>query len=478
MISDFKDAFDSLAEADLPTVESGEITDAMEQIKLLANRDRFTWERLLPPDLAEAVALITDVDPSDPLTATMILLCSLSGVLKLGTRIQHGDDYSVPANLYLGAIGPSGLSKSNLLKKLVRHPRADINNHLKDVHDNRLSNWAEACAETERGQDKPPKPLRILSLVNDYTSEALDRQLEAHEPLQAPLQIFKDELSGLLLAIEADTKRGRGNAEAQFLELFDGEGSTQIRIGSELRSYETCHVSILGGIQPDELKKLIGGKDATGKFARFLMLRIPLVPLKLVDDSPAPEVKAAKAGAKEKLRKTFNALYGKDPATYTLSDEARRLYNRWFSKKQAEALRIKHPVISSMLAKNGGQSLRVCGLLHLVHTMGEVTTIPAETMQLAIEIVDQLTHETRSFHAPVAGGAQDTLRTIHEQSWNHGQPKPVSTQCIKDKNSGLRDLKAGDFQQMVDALVASNLGSKVPGARKSVKYLASKPMPS
>ena len=478
MISNLQDEFDDLSDSGLPTVESEEITDAMEQIKLLANRDRFTWERLLPPELAEAVALITDVDPSDPLTATMILLCSISGVLKLGTRIEHGDDYDVPANLYLGVIGPSGLSKSGLLRKLVRHPRADINNHLKGIHDNRLSDWAQACADTDRGQDKPPKPLRILSLVNDYTSEALDRQLEAHESLQAPLQIFKDELSGLLLSIEADTKRGRGNAEAQFLEIFDGEGSTQIRIGSDLRSYETCHVSILGGIQPDELKKLIGGRDATGKFARILMLRIPLVPLKLADESPSPQTKAAKAVAKQTLRTAFNTLYKLEPSAYAISDEARRLYNRWFTKKQAEALRINHPVISSMLAKNGGQVLRVCGLLHLVHTMGEEPTIPVERMQLAIEIVDQLTHETRSFHNPIADGTQSTLRTIHEQSWNGGKTKEVSTQDVKDKNSQLRDLKAADFKKMIEALAASNLGSTIPGRRGSVKYLATKPMPS
>jgi len=110
--------------------------------------------------------------------------------------------------------------------------------------------------------------------------------------------------------------------------------------------------------------------------------------------------------------------------------------------------------------------------------MGEEMTIPAERMQLAIEIVDQLTHETRSFHSPIADGAQNILRTIHEQSWNGGKSKEVSTQDVKDRNSQLRDLKAADFKQMVEALAASNLGSKVPGPRGSVKYLACKPMPS
>ena len=156
MISDFKDAFDD----DLPTIERSHVTDAIEQIKLLANRDRFTWARLLPPTLAEAVALITDVDPSDPLTATVLLLSSLSGVLKLGTRVATGGGYDVPANLYVGAIGPSGLSKSALLRKLIRHPRKDIDAWLKDLHDNRLSAWAQACACSWRMPARPPRMSR------------------------------------------------------------------------------------------------------------------------------------------------------------------------------------------------------------------------------------------------------------------------------------------------------------------------------
>lgn len=478
MISDFKDAFDDLSDCDLPTIEGSQVSDAMEQIKLLANRERFTWERLLPPTLAEAVALITDVDPSDPLTATVLLLCSLSGVLKLGTRVGTGAGYDVPANLYVGAIGPSGLSKSALLKKLIRHPRKDVDAWLKDLHDNRLSAWADACAALERGEEKPPKPLRILSMVNDYTSEALTRQLEAHEAEQAPLLIFRDELSGLLLAIEADEKRGRGGSQSQLLEVYDGEGTDKITVGSALNRFDACHLSVVGGIQPDKLKALIKGEDSQGQFARFLMLRIPLVPLKLPERATTLEEKAAMTAAKKLLRGTFNEFFQLAPKTYELSGEAMLRHRAWFTPKQEEALRTRHGVIESMLGKTGGQALRLAGLLHLVHTKGRTTTIPLETMELAIDIVEQLTHETRRFHLPTADEAQDILRIIHNQSWNGGKPTLLSTQDVKDKNSPLRGLKAPDFKQMVEALVASNLGTKVEGRRGSVKYLASRAMPS
>ena len=101
------------------------------------------------------------------------------------------------------------------------------------------------------------------------------------------------ELSGMLRALEADTRRGRGTAEAQFLESYDGDGCTSLRVGKagmgEVRSYSSCHVSLFGGVQDEVLRELINGSDASGKFARILMVKCPLKPLELKDDPISAE---------------------------------------------------------------------------------------------------------------------------------------------------------------------------------------------
>ena len=57
----------------------------------------------------------------------------------------------------------------------------------------------------------------------------------------------------MLRAMDADTKRGRGTAEGQFLELFDGGGNTSYGVVAGARHYDASMVSVFGNIQPDAL---------------------------------------------------------------------------------------------------------------------------------------------------------------------------------------------------------------------------------
>ena len=59
------------------------------------------------------------------------------------------------------------------------------------------------------------------------------------------------------------------------------------------RHYDASMVSVFGNIQPDALAELINGKDATGKFARLLCVKVPLVGLNLRDEDETPEEEAA-----------------------------------------------------------------------------------------------------------------------------------------------------------------------------------------
>ena len=81
--------------------------------------------------------------------------------------------------------------------------------------------------------------------------------------------------------MDADTKRGSGTAEGQFLELFDGGGNTSFGVVAGTRHYDASMVLVFGNIQPDALAELINGKDATGKLVRLLPVKVPLVGLNL-----------------------------------------------------------------------------------------------------------------------------------------------------------------------------------------------------
>lgn len=98
--------------------------------------------------------------------------------------------------------------------------------------------------------------------------------MQALEARGLAVLVRRDELSGLFGSLNA-YRQGRGADEQQLLELFDGHSYTSLRITAADRSFERCHVSIYGGIQPEVLSSLVKGGDPSGRWARFLFSPCP-----------------------------------------------------------------------------------------------------------------------------------------------------------------------------------------------------------
>lgn len=75
------------------TIPDEAIMDAAKSIRVAQGRERFSFENLLPSDLARAVELVTEVLPADALTSVLTLLCGYSGLLKLGTQVTPDGRY-------------------------------------------------------------------------------------------------------------------------------------------------------------------------------------------------------------------------------------------------------------------------------------------------------------------------------------------------------------------------------------------------
>ena len=465
------------------TITSDDLNDASNVIQLTTGRGRFTFERLCPPQLASALRLVSETLPTDDLSGVLAYACGVSGLLKLGTRIACSLDYSVPCNLWVAMVGGSGLAKTPVMQRLLLEPAKQIRFDLKDHHSRDMQNWSESCKGLKK-DERPPAPLPLFPQLQDYTPERLAMQLEVHDAKGLGLLLIRDELSALLLAVDADERKGRGTAGGQLLELFDGTGSSSIRVGSDgkgsSRSFERCHVSVYGNIQPLKLKELINGKDHTGRYARFLLNKLPAIPLTLRDEDPTPEQQAAYADAQAYLAEVAGALFRLPPREYKLSADARKRYNHWFRQIQETALApTTHPVISAMLGKCGAHALRLAGVLHILwyHDNDNSPAISLDLMQVAIEIVDQLTQETQLFHESPADTTLLFMRHIHRLSEKYGEcTYSLARDKGRSKKNGGINKTATDFSKCVERLVADGYGELVTDA-KNLTYKAIKSMP-
>lgn len=448
--------------------------------RLAESRQLFTLEALLPADLAAAVELLHRPLPTDPLSATLPLLCGFTGLAKLGTQVQSSLTFTRPINLFVASVMRSGGAKTPIKNTLVDNPAKEIRKAAARQHRQEMENWKQIPPK-ERGD--APKPL--FPHLSDYTPAALSEQLQRHEDRRLGLLVIADELSGLLQAIAQDTKQGSGNGDRQLLEAFDGEGFSSIRIGAAPRSYEQCHLSIYGNIQPDLLRELINGNDTTGKFARFLFVRVPSTPLQLSDADPTEAELEQHLKAEQVLRQYAEAIHALPPRTYCFEQEGRRRFHAWFLNYNARALSPGCPsVISALLGKTSAHAIRIAGALHLLRVVsGEANSkdpIPAATVDQAMAIVDQLIQETEAFHEIPETPQTLAIRHIHALSFNSG--KPVSRVDAKaTAGRHLRtELTAAHFEASITELEHLGYGSvqrkKQLNGKTSITYLATREM--
>ena len=445
-------------------------------------RDQFTFDSLLPPDLADALELIQQPLPTDPLSATGILLTGYSGLFKIGTRVAQDHQYSVPCNSFWANVGYSGQGKSPIHQKLIRDPVEAIRLMHKHQHEKAIERWLKDT-EGMKKDDKPPKPRpRFPHVGGNYSPETLDIQLDLHEKDGLGALISKDEMSGLLQSLESDTKRGRGTGEAQLLELFDGSGQLSLRVEGQ-RQYERCHVSLYGNIQPKVLRRAIAGDDPTGKYARLLFNQLPLKTLEPRYDDPTDQERAAYAHAQKLLERYAVELHQQQPATVELSREARCLLLDWFMPQQAKAIDPNiSDVVRSLLGKTHAHALRWAGILHNVHNLNAATRelrVTAQTMQIAIDIVDTITTEMRLFHQADDDASTLLMRRVHQLSWGDGSsPRAVGWQYARKEaatTNALRELGAKGFHIAIADLAELGFGSVSQNG--TTAYKAERAMP-
>lgn len=465
--------------SDASMASAAETLGVTEQVA--AGRDQFTFNRLLPPAMAAAVELVQEDLPSDPLSACLTFLVGLSGLLRIGTRASSSLRHHVPINLFFALVAWSGVAKSPQKRKLVERPAAGLIQEAREQHDRAMRQWRQQNKHIKRKEDRPPEPKCVLPHLTDYNAASLADQLMEHDKRGQPILLIRDELAGLLKAVEHDTKSGTGQAEAQLLELFEGDGYVSRRIEAGLRAFNRCHVSLFGCIQPEVLRELINGggdgDDSTGKWARFLFCRLPARPLVLMDADPTQAEIDALTEAERTLQHYAEAAYRLPPKTYHLSRDARAYFHDWFRKHQMTALLpATPPVIRSMLMKTSAHALRLAGVLHVAQVLELGDAAPEKIgyreVETATAIVDQLHQETCLFHDRAESDELLLMRHVHALG---ERPDGCTWQWAKKKGGRkIRTMGAAKFAEAVAQLVAKGYGRRT--CDQPLTYRALKPM--
>ena len=225
----------------------------------------------------------------------------------------------------------------------------------------------------------------------------------------------------------------------------------------------------------------MGSKDVTGKFARFLFVRLPIRPLKLRKQKRTPQEVQDHANARQVLKDYARKIYCLAPKDYWFSQSALEWFVEWFDQHQRRALLPASPqVIQAMLNKASAQIRRVARMLHIVRVAGGVVQpddpISLDLVQLAGAMVDQLFAETEQFHHGSQSASTLMMRQIHQISLDAG--KAIDRQYARNKTTTKRrkEITAADFKQWVHKLAELGYGTVTTSSRGAPSYEATRPM--
>jgi hypothetical protein len=139
-------------------------------------------------------------------------------------------------------------------------------------------------------------------------------------------------------------------------------------------------------------------------------------------------------------------------------------------------------VVRSLLGKTHAHALRWAGILHNVHNLNAATRelrVTAQTMQIAIDIVDTITTEMRLFHQADDDASTLLMRRVHQLSWGDGSsPRTVGWQYAKKEaatTNALRELGSKGFHIAIADLAELGFGSVSQNG--TTTYKAERAMP-
>lgn len=190
-------------------------------------------------------------------------------------------DWTEPANLWMAQVGPPSTGKTPALKPMIEASRAlerdaepawraAMAQHDRDAEAAKARDkaWRDTVREAAtNGSEVPTRPAnaeapvppaRPRVIAMDASTEELQRMLA-----EAPRGLLhvRDELTGWLGSF--DRYGGNGADRAFFLECWNGGAYVcdRVRYHGEPIRIEHAALSILGGMVPDRLHKMLAGAD-------------------------------------------------------------------------------------------------------------------------------------------------------------------------------------------------------------------------
>lgn len=218
----------------------------------------------------------------EPAMIAIPSLVACAAALHDGVQLQvkrYETGWRESARLWCAVVGNPSIKKSPSIAKAISRVRkinadlAEDNKKTLAKHASDMEAFKEAKKEAKKTGDvvtAPEQPQLHRLVVQDTTVEALSEVLKDNP---RGILCLQDELSGWFGSMDAYSggKTG-GKDRAHWLEAYNGGGRTVDRVMRGSINIPNWSVSMIGGIQPDAIRRIAQNMTDDGLMQRFMIV--------------------------------------------------------------------------------------------------------------------------------------------------------------------------------------------------------------
>jgi Protein of unknown function (DUF3987)/Primase C terminal 2 (PriCT-2)/RepB DNA-primase from phage plasmid len=396
-----------------PTATSGDAVDL--------------WSKFDPPELPTGL-LPTAIEKyariegenmgCDPAGLAMAALAACAAAISDTIRLrvkEYDAHWTEPARLWVALVGDPSAKKSPILTQAAK-PIGKIDRQLIAQYLEVKEDYDELSPDDKKDKKKNPPPKQPRIKIEDVTIEAAQEVLKDSPDGVLCLQ---DELSGFLGSIDKYAgNRGAGADRGFWMKAYNGGPSSFGRIGRGSGLIPNLSVNLLGGIQPDAIRKVAADGVDDGLLRR--MLFIVLRPATVDQDKPRDPVVNNYAGLIDRLHMLQPPRDLGDIAVLRF-DKGAQAIRSGLAKKHIELMgsEIVNKKLATHVGKYDGVFARLCVLWHCVENVDcwvtptrevPVTVTEDTARRVAAFLHDFLFNHALAFYAGIVGLSDDHER--------------------------------------------------------------------
>jgi len=337
----------------------------------------------------------------------MAALTACAAVIRdsIKIKVKQHENWTESARIWTMLIGDPSFKKSPIMRA--------ASGKIKQMDADMLRAGNKAMAEWQdngghKGASEMPACPRIR--VEDITMEAC-QEVCRHSP--EGIFVLQDELSGWFGGIEKYSG-GKGGAKDRsfWLTAFGGGSHAVNRVGRGAFIIDNLSVTILGGVQPDPIRRIVSDATDDGLIQRFFP--VILQPASVGKDEEMGEVAFEYDAMIERLHelKAPDSVLGSLPLQF---DEGARIIRSELERKhhkQVVDTEVFNKKLAAHVGKFDGLFPRLCIIWHCIENRNNPDGLPilvseATARRVADFLSNYIMSHSVAFYAGVIGLADD-----------------------------------------------------------------------